>query len=144
MDIEQSIDELKRWTEAKIHDLKKFVKKFGDIDLSLKCNFSSSAKKAYIEILIILDDKVKYLADLRDAIDKVSTPNQKTSINEIFANSVDDIEKTIDICTKIVNSPPHLLQENLCMYYIELISSQQVFKKNREKLYFFYCYSGCT
>ena len=63
MDIEQSIDELKRWTEAKIHDLKKFVKKFGDIDLSLKCNFSSSAKKAYIEILIMLDDKVKYLAD---------------------------------------------------------------------------------
>ena len=144
MDIEQSIDELKRWTEAKIHDLKKFVKKFGDIDLSLKCNFSSSAKKAYIEILIMLDDKIKYLTDLRGAIDKVYIPNQKTNINEIFANSVDDIENTIDICSKIVNSPPHLLQENLCMYYIELISSQQVFKENRENLYFFYCYSGCT
>lgn len=141
MDIQKTFRDTKQWSRATSYDLKELLNKFGDIDSSLKKNFSSNAKRAYVEILIMLDDNIKYLLDLGQLIEKLSnialTLEEEISINEIIAKSIEDVENSVDICDKILNSSPILLQDNLCMYYKQLTYSQQTFKENRENLYFF-------
>lgn len=127
MIIHQQLINVEDWNRTSIDRLKSIVLEFSNVDTSIKETFSSSAKRAYVEILIMLDEKIKYLTDLDKAtaiVDNTTyTLEAKDRANAIVAESVDDIENTIDICNKILNSPLHLLQENLCEFYKELLSS---------------------
>ena len=143
MIIQEQLITAENWSKLSIDNLKKIVIDFGKIDTNLRSDFSSDAKCAYVELLILLDDKIKFLTDLHQTVDcickngKLYDAQSKSRINCIVENSVSDIEESINVCKDILDSPPELLQQELCRGCSKLVSTQQTFQNNRENLHFF-------